>query len=171
MLSDPADALGSVIEFSIGLAGFSGIVAVFAHRNSGLDHADRLRLGVLLTNSLIPGFMAFFSLGALQHASPELAWRISSGLFAAASTAGLAVSLRRLRQMPDASRALISKRINLFISGGNAIHIGAQVVNTLGFFSSGFIVFYGGLVFVLLTATVAFVRLIFSPRGSVNSEA
>ena len=59
------DSMGFVIEFSIGLAGFSGIISVLSVNNWGkLEHYRTL---VLLLSSLVPGFAGFSALIVLGH--------------------------------------------------------------------------------------------------------
>jgi hypothetical protein len=74
----PADlsSLGYVIEFSIGLAGFSGIISVLSISSWGkLEHYRTL---VLLLSSLIPAFAAFTALIWHSFLEVESAWRASA---------------------------------------------------------------------------------------------
>ena len=73
------DSMGYVIEFSIGLAGFSGIISVLSANNWGkLEHYRTL---VLLLSSLIPAFAGFSALIWHSYLEPQLAWQVSAFSF------------------------------------------------------------------------------------------
>ncbi len=68
--------LGYVIEFSIGLAGFSGIISVLSSNSWGkLEHYRTL---VLLLSAFIPAFAAFGALIWHSFLEVESAWRASA---------------------------------------------------------------------------------------------
>jgi hypothetical protein len=61
MLADPSSSLAIIVEFAIGLAGFSGVIAVFGGRD-GWSGTDRFRTGNLIVLAMIPGFMALLTI-------------------------------------------------------------------------------------------------------------
>jgi len=65
-MSNEVEIMGNVVEFSIGLAGFSGVVAAFTYRTRW-GVIETYRLVNLLFAALIPGFTAFVSLAALER--------------------------------------------------------------------------------------------------------
>ena len=81
---DPGDILTLVIEYSIAIVGFSGIVIVLGRRESGEWTAvDRLRLTGLLNASFAPISMAGFALILLASKVPsEMVWKICSSAYA-----------------------------------------------------------------------------------------
>ena len=81
---DPGDILTLVIEYSIAIVGFSGIVIVLGRRESGEWTAvDRLRLTGLLNASFAPMSMAGFALIMLASKVPsEMVWKICSSAYA-----------------------------------------------------------------------------------------
>ena len=75
-MSSDLSTLGYVIEFSIGLAGFSGIISVLSATRWGkLEHYRTL---VLLLSSFIPAFAAFGALIWHSFLEVESAWRASA---------------------------------------------------------------------------------------------
>ena len=78
-MTSEVELLGNVIEFSIGLAGFSAVVSVFLQRSSGLADIDRVRVQSLLMLALTPAFIAFVFTGIETAAlNVEFAARVSS---------------------------------------------------------------------------------------------
>jgi hypothetical protein len=79
---EPGEALGTAAQIAVALAGFAGVVVVFrreaVHEWSGID---KLRLRLLLTNSIVP--LGFSMLGLLllsiKPIPPEI-WRWCSGI-------------------------------------------------------------------------------------------
>ena len=70
------ELLGYVVEFSIGLAGFSGVVAVFSTYRSDWVELHRWRIRNLLLFSIGPGFLALIALGLLKILDESVAWRM-----------------------------------------------------------------------------------------------
>lgn len=154
------DLLLGITEFSIGLAGFSGIVAALAHRSGKWAQVDRYRIGNLLYSGLSPGFLAFFALGIGSH---QLAtWQLSSGALALVLSYGMYVTIYGRKILPATERVLISIPIfyaQRFIS---LVALVCQLLAVFGYFGgSVFTVFYFGLIAQLFVATIQFARIIF----------
>lgn len=64
------DALGSISEFSIGLAGFSGVAAALLQRNRSLKEIDRLRVTINVVIALTPGIWALVLMALLEMKVP-----------------------------------------------------------------------------------------------------
>ena len=75
-MNEATDLLSTIVEFSVGLAGFSGVVGIFIHRSGEWLYVDRFRITNLLIMSLTPGFLAFLSLGLIPIADDAI--RISA---------------------------------------------------------------------------------------------
>ena len=72
---EPSDALFNVVEASIALAGFAGIVTALGQRSSGRWRSnDRARIVDLLVATLIPFGLSLFSL-ILIYAGIDFVWR------------------------------------------------------------------------------------------------
>jgi hypothetical protein len=103
---EPTDALYNIVEASLALAGFAGIVTALGHRPSGqwrLD--DRDRIVNLLLATLLPFVLALLAL-VLIHAEVTSAWRMSSACFALLLLGNFVVGIRdvlRARKEPEIS--------------------------------------------------------------------
>lgn len=168
-VSSGIDSLAIVIEFSVGIAGFSGIAAVLARSPGALRPVERFRLGNLLLSSLLSGFLGFLAIGLTHVVSPENAWRISSAIFAAGALLVLAGTIKILRGLPADDTAAISPALAGFFFSGSGVNLAAQIVHAAGGAGdAGFVVLYSGLVWQLLLAVIQFVRLVFSPQRSIE---
>ena len=160
MTADPGSLLSTIAEFSIGLAGFSGIVVVVVG-NRRWTEAAKFRASLLIILSLSSGFLALIALGILNRFDGAIVWRVLSGLQAIVAAVALGYSYRKtvtafgIGPLTRTGRALFS------LAGLNVL---VQITNTLGFFEpSAFAIFYGGLVVFVLVAAINFYRLIFVP--------
>ena len=96
------DALGSVSEFSIGLAGFSGVAAALLQRNRSLQEIDRLRVTINVVVSLTPGIWALVLIALLEMGVPvERAVRWASVGFLTTHLGWIAVTQWMLSKLPD----------------------------------------------------------------------
>ena len=90
----------SAIEVGIGIAGFSGIVAVLGYRSAGeWSRVDRARMGILLQTSFATVLLAFLPLlvsGAI--ANRELLWSICSGIYVVYMALSLVIRIPRIRE-------------------------------------------------------------------------
>lgn len=82
-MADLAEALATIAEVAIGLAGFSGIVVVLSRTyQRRLTPLERYRLVILLVPSLASTFLALVTLALVSGRVPG-AFRIGSALLAA----------------------------------------------------------------------------------------
>ncbi len=155
------DPLGIVCEFSIGLAGFTGIVAIFANSKDRVNSAIVFRIRNLLFSTFAPGFFALLVISLSAAEVPDiLAVRIASGLFGLFLVYWLEFVSRSRRKVQSSDRYLLSSRIFWFstISG---------IANALGQFANAFFIldaavgiFVGGLVVMLLYGATTFAALV-----------
>jgi len=163
----PVDLLFGVSEFSIGLAGFSGIIAVFAGRDGRWAAADRYRGLILILTSLIPGFVSFIALrlGTIGL-SEQIVWRSSQAVFVAAIVTSLFVGITGAGEISDGERQVFSSRYGDFFMSGTALNGAVQLLGSFG--GPGtltFTVLYFGLVRQLRVGAIQFGRIIFVRRG------
>ncbi len=130
----PADFLSLVVEVSITIAGFSGIVIVLGRRASGeWSPKDQIQLRALLLSSITPISIAGLGLVLLTTTIPEdYIWRICSGtgvgLFSFYATTGIrrARKLLKTKLDPVVSRVLLPIAILTTLLGlANAVVIAA----------------------------------------------
>ena len=77
MLADPSASLTTIVEFAIGIAGFSAVIAVLGGREHWSEQ-DRLRTHNLIVFALVPGFLSLLALAALSQIDVIGASRIVS---------------------------------------------------------------------------------------------
>lgn len=155
-----------IIEFSIGLAGFSGIVAALLQTKSGLRGADRFRTINLLILALSPGFVSLTSLIFLNRfGNIELIWNASLFMLAVLIVVMTVSSHVQLSKLDESEKQVTT-------AGSTVIAIVVVtifLVAASGIFSfDGFTSFVLGATFMLLLGVTQFVRLIFirpSTRG------
>src|SRR5262245_36117331 len=75
------EQLGIFAQLGLGLAGFSGIALVLAHRGSPLTQLESSRLGIMLGTSLGSTFLAILPL-VMPGSDTEAACRVASGVMA-----------------------------------------------------------------------------------------
>jgi hypothetical protein len=170
MIEASTDLLLGITEFSVGLGGFSGIVVVFAGRDGGWARVDRYRSANLISNALIPAFVAFLALGLNQ--APTFAGdasRVASATLAIAIGATTFLAFSGMRSVPQAERALISPYIFVLLVGGSIVNGLVQLGNVLGFFGqAAFVVLFSGLVWQLAVAAIQFARIVFIRPGAYD---
>jgi len=152
-----SELLGVLVEFSIGLGGFSAIATAFIHRNQSMSGADVYRVLNLLMMALGPAFIALFTLGLLNVSLPIQYGNALLFIFALIGIIQSEVGKRRLAAKQKEvliSSVIIIMQTIFFINGS------FQILSFLNFLHNAFIILYGGLVVILAQAVVQFVRLI-----------
>lgn len=158
-MSEYTELLSTIVEFSVGLAGFSGVVGIFIHRSGQWIYVDQFRTTNLLLMSLTPGFLSFISLG-LFLITPN-AIEISSGIFAATVVVFLIIIPRARSKVPRRDQHLVGLPIFVPISLSFVIILILQtLVATSVIDGYEFAIYYYSLVLMLLLAVVQFARLI-----------
>ncbi len=156
---EPTDALFNVIEASLALAGFAGVVTALDQRSAGhWRREDRDRIVNLLTATLFAFVSSLFAL-TLIYADVASVWRVSSValilfVLVGAVVGGLGV-LRRRRQDPAFSvRTSYFAAIYLSV----AASIVLQLANLLRF--DAFWPYFAGLAVLLCIGASQFARLL-----------
>ncbi|TNF84859.1 MAG: hypothetical protein EP301_10715 [Gammaproteobacteria bacterium] len=167
-MSEATELLSTVVEFSIGLAGFSGVVGIFIHRSGQWIYVDRYRVTNLLLMSLTPGFLAFITLGLLSIT--EDAVRISATLFASTIFLLLTFIPRARSKVSARDQHLVGLHIFVPMSASFAVILILQSLIAAAVIDRyEFTIYYYSLVMMLLLAVVQFARLILA-RPSISSE-
>ncbi len=160
-----ADALSTLAEVAIAIAGFSGIVAVFGRRSSGhWSTAERTRLIGLLVMSFTAVFFSVAPFVLLSvPVSESTCWRWLSALLAASRLVSGAVLLRVAL---GALRIPITKRETSLVTSATFIGGDFLVALVLGANALAFGLLWpylAAIVWVLAEAAVIFIRLVIVP--------
>jgi hypothetical protein len=158
-------SLSTISEFSIGMGGFSGIVAVVAGSSRGWSNAAKFRAGNLIMLSIIPGLSALTALGLAQYIHGDSLWQVSCGILAGAATTFTAFHVKR-SSAAFGSIFSFSNPLNTVIWMLYMANLGLQLAGASGMLERfAFATFYGGLVFHLAVAALNFYRLVFPPAS------
>ena len=153
-MNDITDPLSTVAEFSIGLAGFTGIIAAVS-RGADADVAlQRFRFMNLLITAFAPGFFAMFTICLIYLGVSEgLTLRISAVLLALYLCCWAAFVARNVP----------SRGVNPLLSGflwvSSLSNIALQLAAAIFVFSKASGLYMLGLVVLLLQAAVIFAML------------
>ncbi len=161
---DPASSLTAVIEFSIGLAGFSGLIfAIRGGEKLGVFNTNRVM--ALILYAFAAGFAAFIAMILASYQEQETAWRIASGVLGLMLIGLFAFNLRwvlKLRiegiRIPDSPgyRLIVWGYFTTF-----PLMILIELINVTPLFDQlAFTVLLFGMVFVLFWGAMQFVQLI-----------
>jgi hypothetical protein len=166
-LIDQSDLLLTVAEIAVAPAAFSGLVSVLGQARSQIDPraaANRLQ-SVLMPSFLATAFALFPFLPTSFGVAPDLAWRLSAGIFSAAWFVYALSVARRISQLTNegVERALLITPLSRVIAPLYAVGVIALLVTSIGFFPGQIRgVYLFGLFLLLFTAGSVFVRLFLS---------
>lgn len=159
---DSTDALTTIAEVAVGLAGFSGVVVVLGRQPGEFTRVEAGRLVVLLMSSLGALFFALlpFALFPLGLDTSTV-WRIAAGLVAILALSHLGVSyseLRRVRnEAPEVySRVVASVHFSILFA---VLLLQLAIVIMGGELALSLYIF--GLLGLLVVAAFQFVRILF----------
>ncbi|HEX7035235.1 MAG TPA: hypothetical protein VF210_05645 [Pseudomonadales bacterium] len=151
---DVVDFLGTIAEFSIGLAGFAGIVAALAKYRQPELALVRFRLANLLVSSFAPGFFALLTFGLVASAMEVgTALRVSSSALAAGLF--LWAVLVHTRRPAELSRTLL-----FAMSVVTTVNLVIQLASATGLTGVPAASYLVGLMLLLLQGAVVFVVLV-----------
>ena len=169
MLADPFASLTTIVEFAIGIAGFSAVIAVLGGREHWSEQ-DRVRTHNLIVFALVPGFLSLLALAALSQIDVIGASRIVS-VFAFVIGIIVWVASRRRSLVAFGVGAFSTQNpINTAIFSFYALLVLFNIPVFLGLFGSyAFTLFYLHLVGLLLIASINFYRLVFKPVSDSNN--
>ncbi len=162
----PADSLGIIIEFAIGLAGFAGIAVSVGDPAGSAGLYERHQLRSLLVAAFGAALVAFVALGLLHSGFSETrAWFASSAACLAYTVAMWIFIARTHLALPLEQRATTTVwRGSLFLLV-SVVSVVVQAVNLSGGFGSrGFAAVYFGLVCLLAHGALQFIWILLA-RG------
>ncbi|MFT7141315.1 MAG: hypothetical protein ACJAYE_003472 [Candidatus Azotimanducaceae bacterium] len=154
------DTFSMICEFSIGLAGFTGIVAIFSGDEIAVSPVIRFRVRNLLLCAFVPGFFGLSALGLIDFgvSTQLVAFYGSIAIFAFLSIWGPLSGLET-RRFPEESKQELDKIIFVFTGSAIVFNLAVQAYGFL--FSDGLGIFVGGLILLLFQGAVFFGALIF----------
>ncbi len=160
-MGDLTEALATIAEVAIGLAGFSGIVVVLSRTyEKRLTPLERYRLTLLLVPSMATSFIALVVMGLHSSELPG-AFRIGSGILAAfclyfpASQVRPTIHFRR--RIPEMFHAPVVWGL----LAGYLVVASLGITHALGVFGPEPEIFLLGLLWPLFQSAVQFARMLF----------
>lgn len=160
---DQLEALVGASQLGVALSGFAGVVfALSGHEATALPE-NRQRLRVLLQNGLAACFLSLVPQLLWGLVPLERVWALSSGVLLLYCSVATARSLRQASRDRASDRAVpqrVSAPFVVSATVGAVLVVGLQVANILLW--QNFNAFFLGVVFVLLTAALMFIRLLTS---------
>ena len=156
------DALSTIAEIALGLAGFSGVVVVLGRQPGAFSRVEAGRLVLLLVSSIGAMFLALLPLSlAPLELSDSLLWRVSAGTFTGFCVGYGLIGRSRVRIVRADAPEVYSSAVSVFnyATVGTAVILQLVVLARPTDLGPGFYVL--GLLSLLLTATVQFVRMLF----------
>ena len=159
---EPGEALGIAAQIAVALAGFAGVVVVF--RREAVHEwspADKLRLRLLLTNSILPLVLSMLGLLLLTiKPMPPGIWRWCSAIAFVISISFGTTMMKTFRglNLRDVQRDRTTLFVFYLFGTVGTATIVLQLYNTalLGVFWP----FFTGIVYQLLTGVFQFARMI-----------
>ena len=163
-IMEAGEALSTAAQLALALAGFAGVVVVF---RSGPLHQwrslDKVRLQILLTNSILPLALCLVALLLLTiKPPPPWIWRACSGLAVAFVLLVAPIMSKSVRAVPQDEFKGRSKFLFYFLSILGIAILLLQVYNLIAL--NVFWAFFAVIIVQLLTGAVQFVRLILLPE-------
>jgi hypothetical protein len=166
-------SLPSLIEFFIGLAGFSGIIVALSGSSVASIPLDRFRVLVVLGSTLGGGvFAALWLMLVDSGGSEETAWAGASAAFAVCA-AFFAFWGRRYRvALPAQAHPYLHPIMGLVGDGGLLLASIALLANTVGWpAGTSALPYLCSLLFLLLYSCALFIRLLLvRPSGSFEAQ-
>ena len=159
---EPGEPLGIAAQIAVTLAGFAGVVVVF-RRESVHEWApvDRLRLRLLLTNSILPLCLCMIGLLLLsiKPMSPGI-WRWCSGIAFVVSLLFVTTSAKIFGRLDvrEVKRERLTRIVFYVFGAVGTVVIVLQLYNTA--LLGAFWPFFAGIVFQLIAAVFQFARMI-----------
>ncbi len=156
------ESLGTITEFAVGLAGFSGIVVALGDRPGMLHPIDRFRVMALLASSLGAALLSLIPVALADHGlSASLAWRSASAVFAGyAAVVTFWLVRQRFSLEPE---ELVNLHPGMWALGTGGF-VGTIVLQSwnVGSTNPSAGPYLGSLMFLLLLGSLLFVRLLLS---------
>lgn len=158
---EPGEALSTGAQLALALAGFAGVVVAF---RSGSVHEwqaiDKLRLRLLLTNSLLPLTLCAAAMLLLSvRPPPEWIWRACSALAVALVLLVGSIIGKSMRRAPAKFKLPEGSKVLFYTFAFIGIVVMTLQVYNLAVLNA-FWAFYSVILLQLLTGALQFVRLI-----------
>ena len=159
---EPGEALGIAAQIAVALAGFAGVVVVFRRESvHEWSAVDKLRLRLLLTNSILPLCLSMLGLLLLTiEPMPLGIWRLCSGVAFVVSllfVTGSGKIFRRL-DLREVKRERLTRLVFYVFGTVGAAVILLQLYNIV--LVGTFWPFFTVIVFQLIAAVFQFARMI-----------
>jgi len=160
-MGDLSEALATIAEVAIGLAGFSGIVVVLSRTyERRLTPLERYRLTLLLVPSMATSFMALVVLG-LQASDLPGAFRIGSAILAAFCIFFPATQVRDTIHFRRLVPEMFQAPVVWGLLTGYLVVASLGLTHALGLFGNAPEFFLLGLLWPLFQSSVQFARMLF----------
>jgi hypothetical protein len=159
---EPDEALGIAAQIAVTLAGFAGVVVVFRRESiHEWSPADKLRLRLLLTNSILPLVLCMIGILLLTiRPAPAGVWRWCSG-FAFVVSLLFAITMTKMFRRLDLRQIQSGRVTRLVFYLFGALGIAANLLQLYNAALLGaFWPFFSGIVVQLLTGIFQFARMI-----------
>jgi len=157
------EALSTIAEVGLGLAGFTGILVALGRSRASFSRPEVLRLLLLLVSSLGAVFLALIPFALHESGVGNAAcWRLSSALLAAFTSTSLAYIGYQIQRHRAEFGELFSRTVFVVVSTGSVAIVILQLWNVVGLGApprSGPYVF--GLLWLLFIASLQFARILF----------
>jgi hypothetical protein len=164
---DRAEALLSIAEIALGLAGFGGIFMALGSRGAARDPADTYRLVLLLGTALSTLVISLFPVAFQAVEMPDrIVWCASSALTTILLASLVVFAERWRRRYPDEIRAGELPLAAAAVRAVALLTLASQIANAAGLFGArAFGVFFFGLVFLVAFGGYLFARMLFLWRS------
>jgi hypothetical protein len=159
---EPGEALGIAAQIAVTLAGFAGVVVVFRRESiHEWSPADKLRLRLLLTNSILPLVLCMIGILLLTiRPMPTGIWRWCSG-FAFTISFLVAIRMTKMFRRLDLRQIQSGRITRLVFYLFGTLGIAANLLQLYNVAVLGaFWPFFSGIVVQLLTGMFQFARMI-----------
>jgi hypothetical protein len=159
---EPGEALGIAAQIAVALAGFAGVVVVFRRESvHEWSPVDKLRLRLLLTNSILPlGFCMMGLLLLTMKPMPSGIWRWCSGVAFVVFVVFVTTSGKTFRRLDlrEVKRERLTPVVFYVFAAVGVPVLLLQLYNTA--LLSAFWPFFTAIVFQLIAAVFQFARMI-----------
>jgi hypothetical protein len=160
------EALSTIAEVGLGLAGFTGILVALGRSGATFSRPEVLRLLLLLVSSFGAVFLALFPFALHESGVSGVAcWRLSSAVLAAFTSISLAYLGYQIQRHRGEFGELFSRVVFVSVATGSLVIVVLQLGNVVGLGApprSGPYLF--GLLWLLFIASLQFARILFVRR-------
>ena len=153
-----SDSLTLIAEFSIGLAGFSGIVALIGRT---ADRIHKIRVSILLRTSFTPGFCALFGIFLIHLGlDADSIARWTSALFGTVIAFHYALGVKSIWRTDSSLRRQMYRPIFWFNIIAYPVNFSLQLYNA--FVPNDYVeaILVGGLVHILFVGATSFTKIV-----------